>query len=275
MDIDAPVHSLSWADQMDLVDPLLSIDQFDLNDALPTSEQIELEYAQCTPSSTTEHVDYAPSPPPFHNTQIDSMHTQAPFNDTQMDVTPLQPSLNDTQVDVNPSVIPYDINSPADPSLWNGQFQELSVFSTKETFVQDTTNVISSLERAATFINQRELKGTNPNSYPNHSELFHQFSNAAWRFLSAIYSSKWDQSFTDGNISFCNRVSAQLKGGNTKNPTMTTPANLSRVDSPKARVSKIPPPIPPRPTTSKYINAVKSSIQNNEAKKIKTVSHPK
>ena len=64
MDIDAPVHSPSWADQMDLVDPLPPIDQFDLNDALPTSEQIELEYAQCAPPPTTEHVDYAPSPPP-------------------------------------------------------------------------------------------------------------------------------------------------------------------------------------------------------------------
>jgi len=88
MDIDLPLPSLSWADQMELEDAIPPLKHIDLESALPTQEQMELEYA---PSSLTpphvEHMDAMPPPPLSINAQMD----------------------------VNPSVIPYDVNAPADP----------------------------------------------------------------------------------------------------------------------------------------------------------------
>ena len=136
MDIDLPLPSLSWADQMELEDAIPPLKHIDLESALPTQEQMELEYA---PSSLTpphvEHMDAMPPPPLSINAQMD----------------------------VNPSVIPYDVNAPTDPSLWDGQFQSLSILGIKETFDQDTANIISSLDRAAAYIRQRDLKGGDPN----------------------------------------------------------------------------------------------------------------
>jgi len=189
--------------------------------------------------------------------------------EAHMNTTPTQPPVNDAQMDINPSVIPYDINAPADPFLWEGQFQALSIFGTKETFVQDTTNIVSSLERAAAYINQRNLKENDPNSL----DIFHQFGNAAWHFLSAIYNSKWDRSLTNSNVSFRDHVSAQFNSGH-KKPRTNTPANPLQINPPHAKVSKIPPPIPPRLPANIHKKALDKINKHNSAQKAKTPGPP-
>jgi len=225
MDVDPPAHSPSWAEQMELEVAILALKQIDFVNALPTQEQAEIEYDfPAQTSLPAPHVEPMPS----------SIEHEVS--------TPLPIPSTDTQMDVSPSIIPYDINAPADTSLWDVQLQALSIFGIKETFNQDITNIVSSLERAAAYINQRDLKDNDPNSV----ELFHKFGNAVWLFLSAVYSSKWDRSLTNDNVSFRNRVFAQFKGGQYKKSKTNTPTNPSQVDSPKAQVSRIPPPILPR-----------------------------
>jgi len=173
-------------------------------------------------------------------------------------------------MDVSPFVIPYDINAPADTSLWDGQFQALSIFGIKEAFNQDITNIVSSLERAAAYINQRDLKDNDPNLV----ELFHKFGNTAWLFLSAIYSSKWDHSLTNDNVSFCDHVSTQFKGRQHKKSKTNTPTNPSQVDSPKAQVLRIPPPIPLHLPTDVQKKVVDQINKNNAAREAKKSNFP-
>jgi len=77
--------------------------------------------------------------------------------------TPPSPPPLKAPMDITPSVIPYDVNKPADPSLWNGQFQTLSIFGTKETFGPDSANIAVSLNHAAEYIKQRDLNDRDPN----------------------------------------------------------------------------------------------------------------
>ena len=60
-----------------------------------------------------------------------------------------------------PSVIPYDKNLLADPTLWDSSLVAVSLFGTKELFDQDAANLIEFLQQAATFIRQRSLTYNN------------------------------------------------------------------------------------------------------------------
>jgi len=106
-----------------------------------------------------------------------------------------------------PSVIPYDANQPADPSLWDGNLRAVSIFRTKEFFTQDAANIVKSLDRAAIYIRQRDLSCGDPNSLPQ----LNSFGDTAWNFVTAIYESKWDQLLSSSNTSFRENVAAQFR----------------------------------------------------------------
>jgi len=82
----------------------------------------------------------------------------------------------------------------------------VSIFDTKECFKQDAANIIESIQRAATYIRQRNLSSSDPNTLSQLS----LFGNAAWNFLSAVYESQWDRLHIIDNISFRDRVLAQF-----------------------------------------------------------------
>ena len=141
----------------------------------------------------------------------------------------------------SPVVIPYDINQPANPALWDGDFSRVSIFSTKESFLQDTTNITASLKRAATYIRQTNLSKGNPNTLPQ----LNLFGDAAWDFLMAIYKSNWDQLHVKNGVSFRNKVAGQFNGKNKPKPNPLRSQGIP-AGTANARISKIPPPIPPR-----------------------------
>jgi len=214
MDIDIPAHFPSWADQMDLEGEIPPLDQIDPVDALPTQEQIELEYTQpATPPVV--HEASRPSPPP--------------------------PVTGNVLIEITPAAIPYDTNSPVDPDLWDGQLQALFIFGTQEVFDRDAAHITLSLEHAATYIRQTDLDNGDPNTL---SQL-NSFGTAAWNFILAIYQSKWDHLLTSDNIPLRVHVSAQFKGKHNNIAQSKTNSNQSRTETPNARVSKVPPPIPP------------------------------
>jgi len=136
-----------------------------------------------------------------------------------------------------PSVIPYDANLLADPALWDGDFGATSIYGTKESFGKDISNITLFLNRAATYIKQRNLAGGDLNSL----QQLKFFGNAAWEFLTSIYESQWDKLLVDNHLSFRNKVAAQFA----KIPrTMKETSPTSKMV--KTQVSKIPPLIPPR-----------------------------
>lgn len=52
-------------------------------------------------------------------------------------------------------MIPYSINQPADPQLWDGSFCPISIFGVNEYLEGDSKNIACSLYRIAAFIKQR------------------------------------------------------------------------------------------------------------------------
>ena len=155
-----------------------------------------------------------------------------------------------------PSVIPYDKNLPADPMLWNGSLAVVSLFGTKELFNQDAANLIESLQRAATFIRQRSLAGGNPNTVTQLTS----FGGAAWNLISAIYEAQWDKLLTYNNISFREHVASQFN----KPTKLTCTVNPYAPKNAGAKISRIPPPIPPRLSPE----ALKKAKDKHQAKKL-------
>ena len=109
MEVDnTPTHNASWADQMEEVSHNASGDIKEV------------------------------SRPSFHfSTQLGPPHMEplcppGPLGHTTHEVP--DPS--------DPTVIPYDKNLLADPTLWNSFLAAISLFSTKELFNQDATNLI-------------------------------------------------------------------------------------------------------------------------------------
>ena len=143
----------------------------------------------------------------------------------------------------SPVVIPYNENQPANPVLWDRDFSWVSIFGTKESFLQDATNIMASLKCAATYVRQTNLSKGDPNILPQ----LDLFGNAAWDFITAIYESNWDQLHIKNGISFRNKVAGQFNSGR-KSLMDKTPLKPQRQPTglAKASVLKIPPPIPPR-----------------------------
>ena len=65
----------------------------------------------------------------------------------------------DMPQDIELSMIPYAINQPADPQLWDGSFCSISIFRMNEYLEGNTKNIICSLLRIAAFIKQCKLEG--------------------------------------------------------------------------------------------------------------------
>ena len=175
MDIDDDFPKASWADQVDEAQPFRPV----------------------THNVTTTHPGNA------SNTPTSSLHPTR-GNDHE----------HETAAPGSPSAIPYDVDGPANPALWDGDFARISIFGTKESFLQDATNVSLSLKRAAAYIRQTNLAKGDPNSLPQ----LNLFGDAAWDFISAVYESKWDQLHVKSGISFRNKVANQFNTGRSPPP---------------------------------------------------------
>jgi len=170
MDIDDGPPKASWANQVDEAQP----------------------FGPITHNVTTTHPGNA------SDTPISSLH---PTHGNDHEHEAAAPG--------SPSVIPYDVDGLANPALWDGNFTRISIFSTKESFLQDATNISLTLKRAAAYIRQTNLAKDDPNSLPQ----LNLFGDAAWDFITAVYESKWDQLQDKSSISFRNKVASQFNTG--------------------------------------------------------------
>ena len=136
MDIDNNNPKVLWADQVNKTNPLG-----------PATSNVT---ATC-PSNTLNTTS-----PPMHPTHSNKYR-------------------HDVPAPCSPAVIPYNIDSPANPGLWDSDFARISIFGTKESFPQDASIISFCLKRAAVYIRQTNLAKGNLNSLPQ----LNLFGNAA------------------------------------------------------------------------------------------------
>jgi len=124
--------------------------------------------------------------------------------------------------------------------LWDGSFSSISLFGTVKVLEGNAKNIACSLQRIATFIKQRPLGDRDGQDFPQISD----FGMAAWDLISAIYNFEWDKLVADDNLrTFRQCIASQF---NKVNPTDLKTGNIPH----PANISKIPPPIPPRPSVT-------------------------
>jgi len=86
----------------------------------------------------------------------------------------------------NQSLLNYGNGQPSDASSWDGVFQAVSLFRTKEALSTDTMNIHESLVRIGNYIKNR------PTSKEMPSRDFILVIKSLWKLFDIIFTSKWD-----------------------------------------------------------------------------------
>jgi len=208
-----------------------------MDDSSPPSE---VDYAERVAANCNMDIETTDSSRPSAE-NVTSFSFSLPASNPHV---PLEEALNSTitsNIDIStqpssPEVIPYSANVPADPSLWNRNFTVTSLFGTNEFLNSDINNVTCSLKRMACFLRQRNIKDWNANSI----RQLDPFSESAWDFISAIFESGWDTFITANKSSIRDNITKEF-GKSTKPSSSTNTRH-------RAHITKVPPPIPPRPS---------------------------
>jgi len=73
----------------------------------------------------------------------------------------------------------------ANPNLWDGNLDPISIFSMIKKSAEDIKNIITSLNHMASFIDKRDIK----NNRENNLSYIEGFEQVVWSCISAIYKS--------------------------------------------------------------------------------------
>jgi len=208
-----------------------------MDDSSPPSE---VDYAECVATNCNMDIETTdPSFPVAEN--VTSFSFSLPASNPRVSLEEAPNSTITGNIDIStepspPKVILYSANVPADPSLWDGNFMATSLFSTNEFLNSDINNVMCSLKRMACFLRQRNVKDRDTNSI----RQLDPFGESTWDFISAIFESGWDTLIT-ANKSF-------IRDNVTKEFGKSTKPSSSANTRHGAHITKVPPPIPPRPS---------------------------
>jgi len=100
------------------------------------------------------------------------------------------PHVDDTVININ---LPYNLNAPTEPKLWDGNFHPISLHSSMEYLVSDSKNIKDSLNFMAKYISNKQVNF----SKSNDLEDFHGIGKAIWNFISSVYQTKWNSLYSD------------------------------------------------------------------------------
>lgn len=163
--------------------------------------------------------------PPTHSTTVTRCNRPPPSHS------------NTSNNNLPPSAIPYSSNSPADPSLWDGNFGSISLFGTNKFLEGDIRNITRSLSHITTFLKQRNL-GENNGNFP--TQLI-PFGQVAWEFILTTFESGWDSIGMINSSSLGDIVKHQFALPHSSPEKSSTNLNSHN------RIKWIPPPIPSYP----------------------------
>jgi len=202
--------------------------------------------------------------PPPNQLQRQILKAEAIPNQTMSSFHPTEHSTIEPYPNTEPTIILYQTNSPVDPNLWDGNFTPVSLLSVDECLNGDIKNISCSLQRIAIFMKQYLLTNRDINQFPQLMEIGH----TTWKFISAIYKAGWNKLLAgENNRSLQQMVASQFN----RKSQDSFPSTFSNNHN---RVSKIPPPIPPRPSaamlaksrhnqgTKTFAQAMKSNTSN-------------
>ena len=79
------------------------------------------------------------------------------------------PNNTSTTHGLQPTAIPYAVNQPVDPQLWDSNFCPISIFGMNECLEDDAKNITCSLLRIAAFIRQHKLEDKTAKDIPQIS----------------------------------------------------------------------------------------------------------
>ena len=84
--------------------------------------------------------------------------------------------------------LPYDPDWPTEPELWNGNFHYISLHSFLEHLPSNANNIKNSLICMVKYIKNKKIDLSKSNNIKDLEDI----GEAAWKFVSAIYKSRWD-----------------------------------------------------------------------------------
>ena len=95
----------------------------------------------------------------------------------------------------------YDINQALDPELWNSNFRAILLHKSIEYLALDIKNIKKSLNRMQKYILGKA----------NNIKDLKEVSKVAWRFITSLYESYWDNLTVDStNMFFRNMVKSKF-----------------------------------------------------------------
>ena len=208
-----------------------------MDDSSPPSEVDYAEYITANCNMNIEIMD--PSLPSGEN--VTCFPFSLPASNPHVSLEEAPNSATSSNIDIStepspPKVILYSANVPADPSLWDGNFTATSLFSTNKFLNSDISNIMCSLKRIAYFLRQQNVKDQNANSI----RQLDPFGESAWDFVSAILKSGWDTLITANKSTIRDNFTKEF--GKTSKPSPSVNIRYG------AHITKVSPPIPPRPS---------------------------
>ena len=160
--------------------------------------------------------------------------------------------INSTKSNLDSLAIPYNNNQPADSDLWDGFFTQIFLLKVEKFLSYDAQNIICSLLRIETFIQQCSLSNK---STKNFLELM-DIRVIVQCLINTIYKLGWDKLIKDNNKSFYQYISSYFVRNSmtvSNIPKLNPPINLVILNR-----SKLTKPIFKR----LYIQASKINIED-------------
>jgi len=121
------------------------------------------------------------------------MSSQRVSNEAPALNTSIVPHVDNIKDDIINIQLLYGPNWPMEPELWDGNFHPISLYGSLEHLSSDSNNIKESSLCLAKYIEDKKIDLAKSNNIKEFKDI----SEAAWKFVSAIYNSGWDSFFAD------------------------------------------------------------------------------
>jgi len=152
--------------------------------------------------------------------------------------------------------LPYDLDTPTDPEIWNSGFHPISHHRSIKHIVSDAKNIKDLLKFMAKYISNKQIEPAKANNLTD----FNSIGDAVWNFISSVYKSNWDSLYIDNKTNTLRRkITAKFTPKIQlvlKRPAKETSKSIL------ASIEKISPPIPAK--SQKEINIISKYSKNKQ-----------
>jgi len=152
--------------------------------------------------------------------------------------------------------LPYNLNAPIEPGLWDGSFHLISLHKSIEHIVLDSKNIKDSLNFMAKYISNKQVDSSKSNNLEN----FHGIGEAVWNFILSVYQANWDLLYADKQSNTLRKkIAAKFTP---KNQVPTGKSNKDVIKPTLVNIERIPPSISAK--SQKEVNMVSKFFKSNK-----------